>query len=34
MKIVIKANKVYAERLYKHLRKEHPSVKRRIKLKK
>ena len=33
MKIVIKANKKYAERLYKHLRKEHPSTKKRMKLK-
>jgi hypothetical protein len=34
MKIVIKANKKYAKKLYKHLRKEHPSTRRRMKLKK
>jgi hypothetical protein len=31
-KIIIKANPKYATRLYKHLRKEHPSTKPRMKL--
>jgi len=34
MKIIIKANKKYAERLFKHLKKEHPSTRRRMKLRK
>ena len=33
MKIVIKANPKYAKRLFAHLRKEHPSTKKRMKLK-
>jgi hypothetical protein len=33
MKIVIKANPKYANWLYLHLRKEHPSTRRRMKLK-
>jgi hypothetical protein len=34
MKIIIKANPQYAKKLYLHLRKEHPSTRRRMKLKK
>jgi len=32
MKLVIKGRKKYVERMYAHLRKEHPSTKRRMKL--
>ena len=32
MKLVIKGNKKYLERMFKHLRKEHPSTRRRMKL--
>lgn len=31
-KIIIRANPTYAKRLYNHLRKEHPSTRRRMKL--
>ena len=33
-KIIIKANEKYAKRLYKHLKSEHPSTRRRMTLKK
>lgn len=33
MKIIIKANPTSAKRLFLHLRKEHPSTRRRMKLK-
>lgn len=31
MKIIIKGKKKYIERMYSHLRKEHPSTRKRIK---
>jgi len=34
MKIIIRANTKYAKKLYAHLRKEHPSTRRRMRLKK
>jgi hypothetical protein len=30
-KLIIKGRKAYIDRMYKHLRKEHPSTKRRMK---
>lgn len=34
MKLIIKGNKKYIDRMYKHLKKEHPSVRHRIHLSK
>ena len=34
MKLIIKGRSTYINRMYKHLRKEHPSVRHRISLKK
>lgn len=34
MKLILKGNPAYIKRMYAHLRKEHPSVRRRLKIKK
>jgi hypothetical protein len=33
-KLIIRGNKVYVDRMYKHLHKEHPSTRRRMKIRK
>jgi hypothetical protein len=34
MKLILKGKPTYIKRMYKHLRKEHPSTKRRMKVRK